>query len=198
MKDWKGNTQSVMATLNASSHSTKERAELDYYASPKKAVDELLRIEDFYLATPIWECASGENHISSVLTTNGYTVRSSDIINRANNEVYDFLSVENKSWSGHILTNPPFALATDFIEKALEIIPTGNKVAFFLRVQFLEGVRRRKLFDSQPPIRVWVASRTLRCAKNGDFANATGNASTYAWFIWEKNFSGSPTLGWFN
>lgn len=38
----------------------------------------------------------------------------------------------------------------------------------------------------------------MRCAKNGDFANATGNASTYCWFIWEKGNKNPPTIGWFN
>lgn len=195
MMDWTGDTQSVMATLNASNHSSSERAEWDYYATPRKAVDGLLRLEKFRPA--IWECACGEMAISKPLTDAGYSVRSSDIVNRGN-ETIDFLAIDNQFWGGDIVTNPPFAKATEFIEKALSIVTDGAKVALFLRVQFLEGVKRRAMFDHSPPKRIWVSSRNLRCAKNGDFASATGNASTYCWIVWEKGFKGRPELGWFN
>lgn len=197
MKDWTGGTQAVMATLNASSHATTgERGFRDYYATPLKAVTELLRLERF--GPEIWECACGEMAISKPLIESGYSVRSSDIEDRGDNEIFDFLGIDNQSWGGDIVTNPPFAKATEFLEKALSIVTDGAKIAFFLRVQFLEGVKRRTLFEKHPPRRVWVASRTLRCAKNGNFNEATGNAATYCWFIWEKGFTGRPTLGWFN
>lgn len=195
VKDWTGNAQSVMATLNASQNTEKERAEYDYYATPAKAVEELLRLESFQLF--IWEPACGELHISKILSTYGYVVESTDLIKRGDHEVEDFLATKRK-WKGDIITNPPFAKATEFLQKALEVVDEGAKVAFFLRIQFLEGVKRRKIFEATPPRRVWVASRTLRCAKNGDFENATGNASTYCWFIWEKGYTGKPEIGWFN
>ena len=47
MKDRKGNTQSVMATLNSSSHSKEQRANNDYYATDPKAVTMLLELEEF-------------------------------------------------------------------------------------------------------------------------------------------------------
>lgn len=196
-QDWTGDTQAVMATLNASNHSEADRADHDYYATPRKAVTELMRIEKF--TNPIWECASGEDHIAKVLRDGGYTVFSSDIVDRIGNEVFDFLNDDHSfGWHGDIVTNPPFAKATEFIEKAISTIDDGRKIAFFLRVQFLEGVKRREFFERHPPRRVWVASRNLRCAKNGDFTNATGNASTYCWFVWEKGFQGKPEIGWFN
>lgn len=194
-KDWIGGTQNVMATLNSSHNTDKERAERDYYATPRKAVEELLGLEKFN--HNIWECAAGELHISDILENAGYNVRSSDIIERrASVEEYDFLQA--KEWHGDIVTNPPFAKATEFLEKALSIVHDGAKIVFFLRIQFLEGVKRRALFEKHPPRRVWVASRNMRCAKNGDFANATGNASTYCWFVWEKGYQGKPEIGWFN
>lgn len=194
-KDWKGNTQSVLATLNASCHSDEDRAKFDYYTTPKLAVEELLKLEKF--SPIIWEPACGELAISNILEEFGYKVRSSDIIDRANNEVLDFLSTEEK-WEHDIITNPPFSMSTEFVEKALSIMEEGSKLAFFLRIQFLESVKRRKLFEVSPPKRIWVASRNLRCAKNGDWKNASGNASTYIWAIWEKGFKGKPELGWFN
>ena len=157
-KDWTGNTQSVMATLGSSSHSNKDRPETDYYATPELAVRELLKLEKF--SSAIWECACGELHITKILEESGYTVRSSDIIDRVGNEVCDFL--DSKQWDSDIITNPPFAKATEFLEHALNILPNGSKIAFFLRIQFLEGVKRRAIFNENPPIRIWVSSRNLR------------------------------------
>jgi len=59
-------------------------------------------------------------------------------------------------------------------------------------------VKRGIIYKKYPPKKVYVVSRNIRCAKNGDFKNATGNASTYCWFIWENGFGGATGLGWFN
>ena len=72
-------------------------------------------------------------------------------------------------------------------------------MAMFLKLQFLEGKARRKLFDVSPPKFVYVSSSRLVCAKNGDFERYKGsNAMAYAWFIWEKSFSEEPRIRWFN
>ena len=197
MKDWRGNTQSVMATLNASSHSNKSREIYDYYATPKKAVEELLKKEVFH--KDIWECACGEGHISRVLESSGYNVFSTDLIDRGfGNGCVDFLN-DPVSWNGDIITNPPFRYATEFTKTALSILKEGCKLALFLRIQYLESVGRYiDIFSKEPPKTIYCSVRTLRCAKNGDFEKATGNACTYVWVVWEKGFKGETTFKWFN
>ena len=96
------------------------------------------------------------------------------------------------------MTNPPYAFAQEFVEKALSIIADGHKVAMFLKLTFLEGKRRAELFETAPPIRVWVSRSRLKCAKNGDFEHSPGSATCYAWFVWEKGFTGHPEIRWFN
>lgn len=148
---------------------------------------------------PIIEPACGEWHISKVLTANGYDVESRDLINRGFGiPNCDFLSADNVSWDGDIITNPPYRYAQDFVEKALQIIPNGHKVAMFLKLTFLEGKARRKLFDTTPPARVWVSSSRLKCAINCGFGSAGGSATAYAWFIWERGYNGETTVKWFN
>lgn len=91
--------------------------------------------------------------------------------------------------------------AQEFIEKALQIIPQGNKVAMFLKIQFLEGKGRKKLFLAQPPKTVYVSSSRLLCAKNAEFEKMIaggGSAVAYAWYVWEKGFNGNTELKWFN
>lgn len=195
-KDWTGNRASIFKTLGASNHSLGEREKDDYYATEPKATEWLLRLETFN--GPILEPSCGEGHISEVLINGGYQVVSRDLIDRGYGEVADFLSIDNTEWNGDIITNPPYKYAQEFVEKALQIIPDGCKVAMFLKVQYLEGKRRRKMFDTMPPKRIWVSSSRLKCAINGDFNNMTSSAAAYAWFVWEKGFRGDTIIKWFN
>ena len=90
-----------------------------------------------------------------------------------------------------IVTNPPYSFAKEFVEHALDISDDGRKVAMFLKIQFLEGNSRRKLFEKYPPKTIYVSSGRLRCAMNGDFEKAkNANAVCYAWYIWVNGYSG--------
>jgi len=197
--DWSGNTNSIFKTLGASNHSEGERETNDYYATDPKAVTLLLDLENFS-DLPIWECACGQGHLSKIMEKKSLIVKSSDIINRGYGEVYDFLSPDNKQWNGHIITNPPYKYAKEFVEKAISIVSEGCKIAMFLKIQFLEGKSRRFLFEQYPPKTVYISSSRLNCAKNGDFTQVLkqGSAVAYAWFIWQKNYTGNTTLKWFN
>lgn len=199
MKDWTGNTNSIFKCLGASNHTDKERQQEDYYATDPIAARLLLEVEDF---TPhIWECACGEKHLSNVFERYGFDVRSSDIVDRCENEVFDFLSEDNTSWDGNIITNPPYKYATEFIYKALSIIPIGYKVAMFLKVQLLEGKVRRVLFDKYPPKTIYVSSSRILCAKNAEFEKMKqggGSAVAYAWYVWQKGYNGPTVIKWIN
>ena len=179
--------------------SGQDRAEHDFYATPPEAVKYLLNVEKF--DTNIWECASGQNHIADVLKEYGYNVRTSDLVKRTpTTEQMDFLSCQEKKWNGDVITNPPFTLAKEFVEKSLSLVGDGKKVAMFLRLQFLDSLERYELFKNCPPKRVHVFSRRVRCAKNGDFAlyPKNGGVQSDAWFIWEKGFQGKPEIDWIN
>ena len=136
--------------------------------------------------------------MSEVLKAHGYEVVSRDLADRGYGEVADFLSADNTEWGGDIVTNPPYAFAQEFVEKALAIIQDGRKVAMFLKLTFLEGKGRARLFENYPPRRVWVSRSRLKCAKNGDFKHSPGSATAYAWFVWEKGYNGHPEIRWFN
>lgn len=196
-KDWTGNSNSVYKTLGASNHTEEERQNEDYYATDPKAATLLLELETF--SDNIWECACGEGHLSNVFINNGYNVKSTDLMDRGFGETgVDFLNT-NILWNGDIITNPPYKYGKEFIEKALQIIPDGCKVAMFLKLQFLEGKSRKKLFLTNPPKTIYVSSSRLFCAKNGDFTKMIeGSAVAYAWYIWEKGFNGTSQIKWFN
>lgn len=199
--DWTGNRKSVLAMLGAAQNKTNSRALDDYYATEPKALEDLLEYEGF--SNYIWECACGAGHLSKVLIDMGYDVRNTDIADRGldNTEVKDFLMLRTSDIDRprDIITNPPYKYAREFVEKALEISHNGAKIAMLLRLQFLEGKHRRELFEKFPPARIYVFSRRIRCAKNGDFEASKkmgGSAVAYAWFVWVKGTKQEPVIKW--
>ena len=99
-------------------------------------------------------------------------------------------------WDGDIITNPPYKYAKEFVEKALELVTTGRRVAMFLKLTFLEGQGRRELFKNNPPKVVYVSSARLNCGKNGVFTGTS--AVAYCWVIWQKGHAGPTQIKWFN
>lgn len=201
MKDWTGNYKSVYTTLGASNHTNKEREENDYYATEPRATELLLEVEKF--SPDIWECACGSGEISKVLEDNGYNVKSTDIVYRGFGEEQsiDFLNSKENTYDGDIITNPPFKYALEFCQKALSIISNGHKVAMFLKLQFLEGKKRKSFFLDNPPKTIYVSSSRLLCAKNADFQrmrDGGGSAVAYAWYVWEKGYKGNTVIKWIN
>lgn len=195
-KDWTGNQRSIYTTLGASNHVEEEREQHDYYATDPFAMELLLQEEEF--APHIWECACGELHLTKVLEKHGYEVYSTDLIDRGCGiGGIDFLKCE-EMFNGDIITNPPYRTGLEFCQKALELIHTGNKVAMFLKLQFLEGKARKPFFLANPPKTIYVSSSRLKCAKNGDFDSITSSAVAYAWYVWEKGFNGDPVIKWIN
>lgn len=198
-KDWTGDSNSIYKTLGASNHTDKERQSEDFYATESRAAELLLELEDFN--ENIWECACGQGDLSKVFVENGHNVKSTDLIDRGYGEGgIDFLQC-TEVFDGDIITNPPYKYAKEFVEKAIELVPDGHKVAMFLKLQFLEGKARRELFEKYPPKTVYVASGRLLCAKNGDFEGMKaggGSAVAYCWYVWERGYQGDTVIKWFN
>lgn len=193
-KDWIGNKKSTFATLGASSHSDGDREKHDYYATEPSVIDDLFAVHKF--DNTIWECACGEGHLSKRMEEYGKSVYSTDLVDRGYGDGgVDFLMSYEK-WPGDIITNPPYKYAQDFVIKALSLIEDGKQVVMFLKLTFLEGQKRRDMFNSHPPKYIYVFSARKKCAINGDFENTGSSAACYAWFIWEKGSISEPIVRW--
>lgn len=180
----------------------KECAEFEYYATPPRAVCELLKLETF--SHNIWDPCCGGGHIVETLKEKGYNARGSDLFDHGYGMTpFDFLQ-RKVPYTADIITNPPYNQAQLFVEHALSLLTEGHKLAMFLRIMFLETKARRVLFEKYPPKKVYVASSRLGCAPNGEFkVRPNGelyypSSVVYAWFIWEYGYSGETKLGWFN
>lgn len=197
LNDWTGNATSIYATHGASNHSETDRADYDYYATDPDAVEKLLEVEDFFRY--VYEPACGGCHISDVLTAHGHDVLSADIVDRGGNQkmTQDFFAVgANPRNSRDIITNPPYKFAKEFVEHALEISQESVKVAMFLKLTFLEGIKRKQLFDKYPPKAIYVFRNRIDCWKNGIKPDKPSKAVCYAWFVWVKGYKGKTEVKW--
>ena len=201
-KDWIGNKKSVFIQLGASNHSEKQRELNDFYATDPHALEiflDKLKEDNIKLHKSIWECACGQGHLSEVLKRRGHEVYSTDIVNRGyGDKQIDFLTEKyfKDDLMADILTNPPYKLAQEFVEKALDRQWNGFYTIMFLKIQFLEGQARKKLFEKYPPKYVYVNSQRQFCAMNGDFEKYNAKAICYCWFIWEKGYKGETIIRW--
>lgn len=190
-KDWVGSKESVFKTMATNNHCKNERENNDYYATDSSVIYPLLEKEN--ISHNIWECSAG-GHLSRELEKNGYNVLSTDIVDRGYGKSgVDFLK-QTQKFDGDILTNPPYKYALEFVEKALELVNDGNKVIMFLKLQFLEGQERRRLFDTKQLKKVYIFSKRKECAKNGIFTGSS--AVAYAWFVWVKGYNDLPKIEW--
>lgn len=174
---------------------TAKREKDDFYATDPKAMYKLLECESFN--QNIWEPACGEGNLSEVLKEHGYNVYSTDLIDRGYaDEHFDFLT-STKKFDGDIITNPPFKYATEFVTKSLESIELGKKVAMFMKLNYLSGIRRyNEIYSKFPPQRVYVFSGRIACARNNQKDLFKSGAMDYAWFVWEKGKYAPTELKW--
>ncbi|MGM9825737.1 MAG: hypothetical protein ACI3Z8_04790 [Paludibacteraceae bacterium] len=194
MKDWVGNKTSVFNTIGARNCAVGERENNDYYATDPRAVSALLEVKK--LQGCIYECACGAGHLSRELESAGYTVYSSDLIDRGYGmSGVDFLALKQlPDGCQTILTNPPYKYSTQFISHSLHLLPNGGEAIFLLNITSLAGKLRFREFYSQGKLKeVYVFSGRIICAKNADFIAATSGAVNYAWFVFSNTERNSPT-----
>ena len=204
-KDWTGNKKTTFVQLGASNHSLTERETNDFYATDPNSLEIFLRAlkrDNIQLHNRIWECACGNGNLSKLLVSKGYKVLSTDLFDRGYGiGNIDFLTFSNDiykdfSLTSDILTNPPYKYAQKFVEQAINILANGYYCIMYLKIQFLEGKERRKLFNKYPPKYVYVNSSRQTCYINGDMSKKMSSASCYCWYIWQKGFHGETIVRW--
>jgi len=164
---------------------TADRPGGDYYPTPDYVTQALLDRERF--SRRVWEPACGSGEMSEVLTRYGHEVVSTDLFDRGYGETgQDFtFATALPEGVGAIVTNPPFNLAEEFVERALMLRP--DKFAMFLRLSFVEGQGRyRRIFRSHAPARIWAFPGRVTLYPNGEKARRDASGfMAFAWFVWD-------------
>jgi hypothetical protein len=135
----------------------------DNVYTPYSMAEQLLENEKFDYNRSVLEPASGVLAIFNVLSDKGFLPIHGDIKNG-----FDFLkkenitAYENKPFD-YIITNPPYSLWDEFIQKAKEI--AIEKFAFLGRLEFLTGISRynNKIYSdpNYPLTKVYIFVRKV-------------------------------------
>ncbi len=196
---------------NGYKKNNKEREELDYYATPRAEVTNILDElgYDFSYQTILEPCVGG-GHMA--LGIEDY------IFKNQQNPLYligtDFKDrgFESPKWqlsydldfladdypidkADIVIMNPPYATLEPFLIRALEI--AKEKLIVLCRMQVLEGASRyEKVLKDNPPNYVYQYVDRIQCWKNG--VKPTGSsAQGYCWLIWDKSkIVKHPELHW--
>lgn len=92
----------------------------------------------------------------------------------------DFLATTYTPQADIIFTNPPFSLATEFVEKALTCpgsLGLGARTFMLLRMAFLASAKRNELLQTTHPNVYVLPNRPSFTGKGTDSCD-------YAWFEW--------------
>ena len=162
-------------------------SELDSYATPPSATHSLMKRIKFN--GEVWECACGVGAMSDVVSQYNKCI-ASDIT-----QGFDFLDTELWLEVPNIITNPPYKLAEQFVRRACQV--ASEKVAMFLRLNFLESQSRYKMFKELPLEWVLVFCKRQTLHPEGVIVT-TGGTIAYAWYVWNKEYTGSPKIDWIN
>lgn len=184
---------------------TNERIAYDFYATNPKALEMLLNEHNFK-GNKILEPCVGKGHLADVLKNNfpSSEITNLDIINRGypNTIEHDFLKWETEEKFDTIITNPPYGIVNEFVTKGIDLLEDKGQMAFFLKIQFLEGGKRYKnIFKKYPPKYIYVFSNRMPTWANGEEINPKTKKKwvttfCHAWFIWEKGSKTEPIIRW--
>ncbi|ESZ38543.1 SAM-dependent methyltransferase [Mesorhizobium sp. M1060] len=123
-------------------------------------------------------------------------VESSDAHHYGFGPIRDFLeypfAAGSRDW---VITNPPFRLAEQFVDRALTVARIG--VAILARTVFLESAGRYEdIFQHRPPTIFAQFVERVPMVK-GRLDRKASTATGYAWFVWDKRQQGeAPKLKW--
>jgi len=191
----------------AGASSNYDRVKDDFYATNPQSVRDLLDIADikgdsFYencvggghIAEVLKECFPSAKHFHTDLVYRGYGTGGVDFV--SDDVLVNILGGKKVDW---VVTNPPFKLAREFIDKSLEVTNTG--VAMFLKIQFLEGQGRKEWFKKTPLKYVYVFSARQIPMRDGLEINPEtekkwSSTMCFAWFVWEHSYRGEPMIRW--
>lgn len=183
-----------LATVDSAAKATpRARNAHDFYSEPAWAVEGLLDVQRF--SGGVWDPACGKGTIPCVFVAHGFShVTATDLVSRGFGAGgVDFLRCDNVQGGDNIVCNPPFNLAEPFLKTALKL--ARHKVAFLLRLSWLEGRARRWVYDQTPLAAVHPFAARVSMPPGDSDVVAKGGAVAFAWFVWDHSHPvGAPAM----
>jgi len=189
-----------MSATNRSTVRTRNHA-FDYYVTPIEPirlflneVKETLKFNWNVNTIILDPSAGGDKYfdmsypkaIKEVYGISNWNIRTLDIRedSRADYRGTDYLDTfaDIIGYPDIIITNPPFNLAQEFIEKAINDVTDKGWVIMLLRLNFLESKVRKTFWDKYKPCYIFVHSKRISFTPDGKT-----DASAYMHCCWQKD-----------
>lgn len=145
----------------------------DELYTPTYAIEPLIK----YLPKQIkiWECTDfGKSNITSILKQHGFEVISTHISN------FNFLTDKPNFDFDMIVTNPPYSLKDEFLQKCFEY---NKPFCLLLPLTTLEGIKRHELFNKYD-IQLLVFDKRVNFMNNKK--SCWFNTSWFCWKVLPK------------
>jgi len=165
-----------------------KRKELDSYETPEWVTEALIPHLRHGI-TQVWEPACGSGKMVKPLS-HAFSVWRTDIVDC---KKHNFLTMKLWRPFDAIITNPPYALAQEFIERSINLMAPQGLVAMLLRTDFDHAKCRKHLFgDCRQFSKKLVLTKRIQW-----FEHSTAQPSfNHAWFIWDHRHHGPPTIAY--
>tara|TARA_Y100000748_G_scaffold251050_1_gene216176 strand:+ start:3859 stop:4497 length:639 start_codon:yes stop_codon:yes gene_type:complete len=175
----------------SANNATGKRKKSDFYETPYTLTRKFLDVEYFNKNSTVCEPACGGGAITRVLKEHW-----------EDDKVTAYDQETNFLWEtgeyDYIVTNPPFSIAFEFIQRAKLV--AKSKFAFLLPLSYLHGKKR---FDEIYSDRTYGLEKVYvftRYPMLGESLREDGKYNTgmmvYAWYVWTNGYSGLPTVDW--
>lgn len=197
------------AQLAGGNPSAGYRTENDFYATDPQAVNDLFNalskydpdFNNFSPRTFLEPCVGNGNIAKATTDYFLFSLKRNensqctfiDLVDRGypNTKVQDFLlfeSMQPQTKFDLIVSNPPYSLALEFVQKSLQHLSDHGYLAFFLKIQFWEGEKRKQFLLDNPPAFCFPFAKRMPTWNNGQPTDEHGKrwATTmcHAWFVW--------------
>ncbi|MFT3728432.1 MAG: hypothetical protein QM759_11465 [Terricaulis sp.] len=179
-----------------------ERDKHDWYVEPYECSAALFAVEAFRGA--IWDPACGVGRIVTEAQRAGLSAIGTDIVKRSDVCTLrcDFLKQQPDIKFSNIVSNPPFGVAEEFVQKSLTLVRSGGKVAMLLPLVWMAGFSAKRQWLPRSPLRrVFPLSPRPSMPPGAVIAagETPGNGTKdFAWFLWQNGYSGTPEIVFLN
>ena len=175
----------------------------DFYETPRQATEKALKamLDDGILhrSDNVLEPCCGAGAIVDVLSAYGFeNISASDIQDSAiikGERGVDVYKIKDNSCDV-VFTNPPYNLMTknNMLDEFLRI--SNNKVILLLNIYYLSSKERKLMLEQSPLRHIYIHSDRLTMYPYGETKPKNNGTKMFAWFVWDKDYKGKPTISW--
>jgi hypothetical protein len=165
-----------LALFDLPNKSRAVRRALDAYGTPSNVIEPMRQYLRPYQPRRILEPACGDGAIVRILKRE---FPLAEIVVGDVSSGQDFL---RHDYGGElfdlVMTNPPFALALEFVQRALRLRSKGGAVVTLLRLNFLASNKRADFMRANIPSLYVISDRP-------SFTGVGKDHEDYGWYIWD-------------